>query len=848
MSDPGEAPHVDFYISYAGVDHEWAEWIAHRLVDAGYSIELDTWQWAAGTNFIVAMNDALERADRVLALYTDAYFAGRYAQAEHAAAFAASPGRVVPILIEDCVVPKLYRTLKTIDLRGTDESEATRRLVRDIPGPVGFPADLAISSHFPRRLPQVFNAPARNPFFTGRVSTLSEIHSRIGRAERQNSGTVAISPLRGMGGVGKTQLAIEYAHRQGADFGIVWWINAEDTILTSSGLIELADALSLPIDQPTPSIIRELWKTLRSRDGWLLIYDNVVDVATLTDLRPPDNGCILLTSRDPRVSRLADVVEVSVFARPESITLLRRRCPRLAEGEADRIAAAVGDLPLAVEQAGCFLTDTGIDSADYLELLVTEPTLAGLADPTIDRHPGLVAVVEAGAARLATANGVAADFLNQVAFCAPEPLPLVPRSGAAPPSKFGVSVGNVAVTAKIVRDVTRLGLVRLSGTAIQAHRLVQVLLRARLSPEERADAHSAALALVSTANPGDPNDTSNWLGYATIVPHVQSLIESTEYARRLSAEPAEFRTLVLDVARYLDVSGQYEVGRSLIEKAHRNWSETLGPDHETTLQAAVRLGVFLWHSGQLVQARGLDTDSLARLRRVLGEDHPDTLSAANNLGATLEALGEYEAARAVFTDTLARRRRVLGESHSETLLTANNLAVTLGHGLGQHEAARDLHQDTFTRYVEKLGANHPSTLRSSTSLAAELASLGEYSSAISLLRDTLSLSRRELGPDHADTLRTAHNLGVAYVGAHDYAKARDVFEDVRARRDRLLGSDHFFTLSVGMALASCLNDLGERGRAVDLLNDVTGRYRRTFGEDHRLTRDAERMLESFARR
>ncbi len=220
MGSGDKAERFDFFISHAGADQQWAEWIGQQLVDAGYTIELDVWHWAAGTHFVAAMQAALERADRVLAVYSAAYFTHAYAQAEHASAFASTvtdrPGRIVPVRIDECDVPELYASLTRIELAGLGEADAARRLLKGVvPAPeqptrlVKFPGPsmhtAAGEVEFPRRLPPVWNVPARNPFFTGRAGFLATLDRRLRRtAEREQGGPVAVVPMQGMGGVGKT--------------------------------------------------------------------------------------------------------------------------------------------------------------------------------------------------------------------------------------------------------------------------------------------------------------------------------------------------------------------------------------------------------------------------------------------------------------------------------------------------------------------------------------------------------------------------------------------------------------------------------------------------------------------
>src|SRR6185437_14275293 len=215
---------------------------------------------------------------------------------------------------------------------------------------------------YPAGLPPVWNLPARNLFFTGRDGLLAEVGRRLA------SGPVAVSALQGAGGVGKSHLALEYAWRHAADYGAVWWINAEEPTGIEAALAELAGALGLPVAGGTAATVARVREHLGGRRDWLLIYDNVTDVDRL---RLPAGGQVIVTSRDRRISERVPTVAVDVFDRGESVRLLLRRAPHLAEPEADRIAAQVADLPLAVAQGAAYLATTGASPADYLASLAT---------------------------------------------------------------------------------------------------------------------------------------------------------------------------------------------------------------------------------------------------------------------------------------------------------------------------------------------------------------------------------------------------------------------------------------------------------------------------------------------
>jgi hypothetical protein len=222
---------TDFFISHAGADRAWAEWVAWQLTDAGYRVELDVWDWPVGRNFVLAMSDALERADRVVALLSAAYFdRSRYTTEEWTAAAlhvpGAKDGRLVPVRVEDVPVtgmPVVLRPLVFCDVFGVDAAQARRVLLDAVRGPrrpdgepvfpgAGTPGELSrlggAGPRLPGSVPRVWNIPARNPAFTGRDRELAAVRERLLAAD-----SAVVQALHGMVGVGKTQLAAEYAHR-----------------------------------------------------------------------------------------------------------------------------------------------------------------------------------------------------------------------------------------------------------------------------------------------------------------------------------------------------------------------------------------------------------------------------------------------------------------------------------------------------------------------------------------------------------------------------------------------------------------------------------------------------------
>ncbi|MEU9056854.1 FxSxx-COOH system tetratricopeptide repeat protein [Streptomyces sp. NPDC048384] len=682
--------------------------------------------------------------------------------------------------------------------------------------------------------------PSRNQAFTGRAALLERVSTNMRRAGEGGAEEHGWVSLIGMGGIGKTQLALEYAHRHADDYGLVWWVGADQAAAVMASLTALASQLGLTAVQPS-LLIRALWVELAARRDWLLVYDNLDDLGAMNDLLPPDGGRLLITGRDPRIGRIGTRIDITEFERDESITLLSRRCPSLSPEDADRVAAAVGDLPLSVEQVGCFLDETGLETADYLTLLKSQPTASGLDDRTVSAHPGLVSVVVTSRDRLVTTAGpAAAALLDRLAFLAPEPIPLGSDPTVGPP-RFGVQLGDTATAALAVRKIVTLGLARHADNALQMHRLVHTLLRARLPLAEHGVIHHAAEELLATITLGDPDTPESWPEYGLIVPHVRELLSSAAALPGIQLDAEAFRALVLKVQRYLYFSGQSRSAVDICRITRDSWTARLGPDHADTLHSGYNLASNLFELGEYAQARDVDQEVWDRRRRVLGRDHQDTIRSAHQLAADLCDLGDFAGARALDEEGWRHRRRLLGESHPDTLQSAHYLGSDL-YELGERERARDINADVWKRRRQVLGEDHPDTLHSAHHLASDLCDLGELEQALELQRWVLGQRRHRLGQDHPDTLRTEHFLAITLHRMGEHPQARALNEDVWNRRRRLHGDDHPDTLRSAYSFADDLCALEDYTRARELHRDTWMRRSHVLGENHPDTQRSARAL------
>ncbi|MFD9944512.1 FxSxx-COOH system tetratricopeptide repeat protein [Nonomuraea sp. NPDC059023] len=681
------------------------------------------------------------------------------------------------------------------------------------------------------RIPEIWGKiPPRNVNFTGRSILLERLHAGL------STEVTAVVPhaLHGLGGVGKTQLAVEYAHRFRSEYDVVWWIPADQPVLVKSSLAGLAPHLGLQAAtrsgaEDAADAVLDALRRGEPYDRWLLVFDNADQPEEISDLIPRGPGQVIITSRNHRWQGIVDTVPVDVFRREESVEFLSRRAS-LSDSDADRLAEQLGDLPLALEQAGALHVETGISVDDYLRLL-KEQTSALLSESKPSEYPmPMTAAWALSVGQLRSKLPEAVDVLRCCAFFGPEPIPrdVFRRAGhQASDLRLSGIFGDTILLTRAIRELGRFALAAIDSQArtIQVHRLVQALLRDELDEDERSRYRHEVHLLLAGAAPRMPDETASWQRYNELIAHIlPSQVEDCP-------DPA-VRGMARDVIYYLYRSGSYQSARSFAEQFVRRWAEVSGPDHPDVLIAQRHLGGIIRELGEYRAAYDLDSATLTKMTEVLGPEHRETLVLSSGFAADLRAMGDWSAAQQLDERLQSQHTTAFGEQAAATLQIMNNLAIDYGLN-GDYQAARSLHDTVHRKQSEseeRIG--EADVLNSWNGLARAVRLTGDSREAVDLGEDAYAYGVQELGAEHLWTLRTARDLSIAKRRAGDLDGSLELAKDVHSRLQRIMGDHHPETVAAASNLSNVLRATGDIAAAYAIAEQAVAMYEAVYGENH----------------
>ncbi|KAI9777133.1 MAG: hypothetical protein M1839_009089 [Geoglossum umbratile] len=663
----------------------------------------------------------------------------------------------------------------------------------------------------------------RDPHFIDR-----KIFTEIKYKSQQSASRVA---LVGLGGVGKSQIAIEYAYRVRDESPTTWvfWVHAGTRARFEEGYRRIAEMTRMEgWDNPKVDILRLVrnWLCDESNGRWVMIVDNVDDsdvvfppldrtqaigsdksgqaAESLSDFLPQSpNGSILITSRSRDVAyRLTGshtyIREVKPMDEGDALALLRKKLSFDAnEHNAIELLQALDYMPLAITQAAAYIEQRAprMTISRYLdEIRKSDHDRARLLkkDMGDGRRDGRVSN------SIITTWQISFEHIRKDLPTAARLLSLMSlfdRQGIPESLLHNRYQRDEDKDVDFEEDIHTLisySLVEINagGNEFEMHRLVQFSMKKWLELYDKLDGWKWTYVMLMDDN-YPVGLYENWTVCQALFPHAQTAVAY----RPTDIKPLEaWASVLFKAAWYTSEMGNYQAAQEMGLSALEAREATLGAEHPETLASISRLGSVLRGQGKYEEAEAMHRRALEAKERVLGEEHPDTLTSINNLGSVLERQGKYEEAEAMHQRALEGYEKVLGLEHPDTLTGINNLGLVLSRQ-GKYEEAEAMHRWALETREKVLGLEHPDTLNSINNLGCALERQGKYEEAEAMHRRVLETREKVLGLERPDTLNSINNLGCALERQGKYEEAEAMHQRALKGYEKVLGLEHPDTLN-----------------------------------------------------
>jgi tetratricopeptide (TPR) repeat protein len=709
----------------------------------------------------------------------------------------------------------------------------------------------AQSARSASRVPRLFDVPSfRVSHFVERKDPLEEIERRLKTRVKDSSPAVFV--LQGMGGCGKSQLALEFCHRakESCNYSAIFWIDATSPASTSQSFNSTAKTMSK--DAFNPADNEANLQFVRSNlsswpQPWLLVFDNYDDPTSFTDKSIKDyfpqngEGFILVTSRHADTKRLGNHLEVNTMAPVEALELLLTRSngkktePNLSEGEA--IVKRLGFHALAIDQAGAYISSRNLNLSLYLEHYnartakvlhevpdIWDYIIAPKDSPEAKRKLSVFTNWELSFDQISGDPSIRAtkeriltllSFFdnNQIPQSFFEPYAKVSNNWLTPLN--GNDTWDAYEFQDLLGELQTLSLlqsfeVQSSDAVCSLHPLIQDWIKFRIDAEARRKyTIEAVIVLDEFLGPHIPQGFSdfNFELKQLIFSHVEALLSNTQ--RFFSSDEFFADLNLLYGARsfscFLQNHGKYEAAEKLIRIAVGGCTKLLGEKDPQTLMAMNVFATLLIDLGKLDECEPIARKAVQISIEVLGEKHVATLGRMNTLGLLLDEQAKHGEALEIRLKTLALYQTVLGKEHPNTLTSMHNLAATL-EAKGKYDDAESLYRKTLDLKKKVLGNEHPSTLNGMYELAFLLGKQGQYDEAELLYRETIVQREKVLGNEHPITLTSMHNLAALLVDQERYDEAELLFQETIDLKEKVGGKEHPSTLNTVSFLIHAFED------------------------------------------
>ncbi|KAK4083859.1 uncharacterized protein Triagg1_1521 [Trichoderma aggressivum f. europaeum] len=735
---------------------------------------------------------------------------------------------------------------------------------------------------------------SRDPDFVNRGDILERISARC----LEPAGRVA---LVGLGGVGKSQLAIEFAHRFAEEHKNIWvfWIHAATQARVQEGFRLIADAVKLPERKQPKADIALLvrnWLSIEHNGRWVVILDSADDTEVLYGIdesgygkRPlaayipkTRNGSIVLTTRNRSIaSKLTGgykhIIDVDTMSETDALTLLERKMgsPLDDRSLAEDLVKALECIPLAISQAAAYiqarkprssiekyLVEFGKSERESMRLLKYEANDTGREE---EASNAVLKTWTISFEYIRSHHRSAADLLSLMSFFDRQGIPewvliefRTPSdsedsesdtediesddsidSTEADDDSHGDTNGKLEEDILILRNYCLIAMNE-KGDIFEMHRLVQLSIKSWLKAVALQETFMQQyITRMAMLVPTVRYD--NWAMCQDLFAHVQVALDYQPNADTLT----NWATLCYNGGFYAYSQGRYNIAERMLVKSKKIFEKKFGESGHWTLATLTVYAWVLADIGRLDEAEELQVQVMESFKTKLGADHENTLTSINNLTLIYSEQGRLDEAEKLQLQVLEARKTLLAAGHPQLLRSMSSLASTY-RKRGRLDEAEMLEVQALEAYKMKLEPNHPVILQSLSNVAFIYREQGRWDKAEELGLQVLEACKTELGTDHPTTLRFMNNLAITYRAQNRLNEAEELQVQALEGAKIKLGTDHPDTLTIMKKLAYTWKDQGRHEDALALMKEALGAYRRVFGPQHPGTLESLKYVEEWS--
>jgi tetratricopeptide (TPR) repeat protein len=864
---------IKVFISYSHDSEEHSDRVltlADQLRDDGVDCWID--QYEGGTipgGWPLETENKIEEAHFVLVVCTKEYLDRTKPQKEktrgYGVAWEASiirsilakdlskKGSFIPILFsEDNFdhIPNFLDPLSKFSIQSNDDIKKLAGQLKKLPKKIGIKP---VTSSIP------FNVPIhQNRFFTGREDILKQLRENL-EAGKQTALTQALS---GLGGVGKTQIAAEYAHRYKDSYQAVLWVDAESDASLDNSVVDIARILDLPQkDEPDRKIVQlAVQNWLASQTNWLLVLDNIEDINLYKNFVPTSvQGHVLLTTRSPTTGNIGKL-EINEMKEDGVLFLLRRSGTIKEEQESEKakpkdletakeINKIFGGLALALEQTGAYVEENGISLAEYLELYESSGSKLLAEKAEAGDYPEPVARAFDLSLRKTKENNTASYELIQLcAFFDPDSIPeLIFKDGKEHlGDELKEAVEDSIQWKKILREAYRFSLFQRNAgdESFRMHRLVQQSIRDNQANSKEIALKAFKALSVPFPHPNNSN-FETWELCRNLLPCFLAIQEWTKHWNLESVEIAKLYDSAGTFFQY--VQGEYEKAEPLYNESLKIRKKVHENEHPDVASSLNNLALLYENQGRYEEAEPLYKESLKMRKKFLGDKHPDVAGSLNNLAELYRNQGRYEEAEPLYKDAHEMWQKLLGEEHPHVATSLNNLAI-LYTNQRRYEKAEPLYKESLKMRKKLLGDEHPDVAGSLNNLAELYRNQGRYEEAEPLFKDALMMRKKLLGEEHPTIAIALNNLAELYGSQGRYEEAEPLFKESLKMKKYLLGEEHPDVATSLNNLGTLYANKGDYQKSEVYLNQALDLIVRLLGPSHPNSITMKKNLEGVRRR